>query len=161
MQLSSVSKCFGAAFSLCTLLSDLQSVCFSLFNHHSWCEHRWCSGSIVAFQAIDMGSIPVRCICHPSVNVLVQRSLCGLRSPIVNQFLTKEYCYSLYLHQSSCEHRWCIVSIVAFQAIDMGSIPVRSNCNPLAIVLVQRFLSALFLSDRQSVFDTRGPFLIV
>ena len=24
-------------------------------------KHRWCSGSIVAFQAIDMGSIPVRC----------------------------------------------------------------------------------------------------
>ena len=23
--------------------------------------HRWCSGSIAAFQAVDMGSIPVRC----------------------------------------------------------------------------------------------------
>ena len=25
-------------------------------------QHRWCSGSIAAFQAVDMGSIPVRCI---------------------------------------------------------------------------------------------------
>ena len=25
-------------------------------------KHRWCSGSIAAFQAVDMGSIPVRCI---------------------------------------------------------------------------------------------------
>ena len=138
-----------------------QEDCFSSYNHKVSCEHRWCSGSIVAFQAIDMGSIPVRCNCHPSVNVLVLRSLSALCSQIVNQFLTKEYCYSLYLHQGSCEHRWCSGSIVAFEAIDMGSIPVRCNCDPLATVLVQRFLSALFLSDRQSVFDTRGLFLTV
>ena len=25
-------------------------------------QHRWCSGSIAAFQAFDMDSIPVRCI---------------------------------------------------------------------------------------------------
>ena len=25
-------------------------------------QHRWCSGSIADFQAVDMGSIPVRCI---------------------------------------------------------------------------------------------------
>ena len=25
-------------------------------------QHRWCSGSIAALQAVDMGSIPVRCI---------------------------------------------------------------------------------------------------
>ena len=25
-------------------------------------QHRWCSGSVAAFQAADMGSIPVRCI---------------------------------------------------------------------------------------------------
>ena len=25
-------------------------------------QHRWCSGSIAAFQAVDMGSILVRCI---------------------------------------------------------------------------------------------------
>ena len=25
-------------------------------------QHRWCSGSIAAFQDVDMASIPVRCI---------------------------------------------------------------------------------------------------
>ena len=25
-------------------------------------QNRWCSGSIAAVQAVDMGSIPVRCI---------------------------------------------------------------------------------------------------
>ena len=25
-------------------------------------QHRWCSGSIAAFQAVDMGSIHVRCM---------------------------------------------------------------------------------------------------
>ena len=150
MQLWSVGDCFDAAFSLCTFLSPIvnqfltQEDCFSLYNHNSRCEHRCCSGRIVAFQAFDMGSIPVRCNCHPLVNVLVLRSLSALCSLIVNQFLTKEYCYSLYLHQSSFEHRWCSGSIVAFQAVDMGSIPVRCNCDPLAIVLIQRFLSALF-----------------
>ena len=165
MQLWSVGDCFGAAFSLCTfpLRSSISFWHQRTVSHCiiTRCEYRWCSGSIVAFQAIDMGSIPVRCNCHPLVNVLVQRSLSALCSPIVDQFLTKEYCYSLYLHQGSCEHRWCSGSIVAFEAIDMGSIPVRCNCDPLATVLVQRFLSALFLSDRQSVFDTRGLFLTV
>ena len=138
-----------------------QEDCFSLYNHKFLCEHSWCSGSIVAFQAIDMGSIPVRYNCHPSVNVLVQRSLLGLRFPIVNQFLTKEYCHSMYLHQSSCEHSWCSDSIVAFQAIDIGSIAVRCICDPLVIVLVQRFLSALLLFDCQSVFDARVLLLLV
>ena len=140
MQLSSVSKCFGAAFSLCTLLSDLQSVCFSLFNHNSWCERRWCSGSIVAFQAIDMGSIPVRCNCHPLAIVLVLRYLSALCSPIFNQFVS----HSLFNHNSWCEHRWWSGSIVAFQAIDMGSIPVRCNCHPSVNALVLRSLSLHF-----------------
>ena len=25
-------------------------------------QHRWCSGTAADFQAVDMGSIPVRCI---------------------------------------------------------------------------------------------------
>ena len=138
-----------------------QEDCFSLYNHKFSCEHSWCSGSILTFQAIDMGSIHVRCKCHASVNVFMQRSLSALCSTIVNQFLTKEYCYSLYLHQSSCEHRWWSGTIVAFQAIDMCSVPVRCNCDPSVNVLVHRSLSALCPSDRQSVFDKRVLLLLV
>ena len=41
--------------------SMFESSEFDLFDRRPP-QHRWCSGSIAAFQAIDMGSIPVRCI---------------------------------------------------------------------------------------------------
>ena len=72
-------------------------------------QHRWCNGSIVAFQAIDMGSLPVRCRSY---------NLDGIFAVI---FVTKENT-TLTLSFSSVgieEHHWCSGSIVAFQAIDM------------------------------------------
>ena len=76
-------------------------------------QHRWCNGSIVAFQAIDMGSIPVRCRSY------------NLDGNFAVKFVTKENT-TLMLSFSSVgieEHHWYSGSIVAFQAIDMGLLP--------------------------------------
>ena len=78
-------------------------------------QHRWCSCSIIAFQAIDMGSIPVRC---KSYNIDRKFALI---------FVTKENTTRLFsfFHDAIQEHHWCSRNLAAFQAIDMGSIPVR------------------------------------
>ena len=78
-------------------------------------EHLWCSGSIVSLQTTDKVSIPVRC-----KNYSIDRDFALI-------FVTKENTtlLFLFLHDGVEEHRWCSGSIVAFQAIDMGSIPVR------------------------------------
>ena len=86
-----------------------------LFLHDGIEEHRWCSGSTVAFQAIDMGSIPVRC----------RRYNIDRKFAVI--FVTKEFTtlvFSFFLIVVD-RRRWCSGSIVAFQAIDMVSIPVR------------------------------------
>ena len=78
-------------------------------------QHRWCSCSIIAFQAIDMGSIPVRCKSY------------NIDGNFAVIFVTKEN-RTLMLSFSSVgieEHHWCSGNLAAFQAIDMGSIPVR------------------------------------
>ena len=78
-------------------------------------EHHWCSGSIVAFQAIDMGLLPAW-----------RRSPSLIRNFQVN--LSSEGFISIDISTVQIwedKHRWCSGSIVAFQAIDMSSIPVR------------------------------------
>ena len=78
-------------------------------------QYRWCSCSIIAFQAIDICSIPVRC---KSYNI--DRSFALI-------FVTKQNTTRLFFffHDAIQEHHWCSRNIAAFQAIDMGSIPVR------------------------------------
>ena len=46
---------------MCKEKSMFESSEIHLFDRKPF-QHRWCSGSIAAFQAVDMGSIPVRCI---------------------------------------------------------------------------------------------------
>ena len=86
-----------------------------LFLHDVIEEHRWCSGSIVAFQALDMGSIAVQC---RSYNI--DRNFALI-------FVTKANTTRLFsfFHDGIQEHHWCSRNIAAFRAIDMGSIPVR------------------------------------
>ena len=77
-------------------------------------QHRWCSGSIVASQLIDIGSIPVRC---RSYNI--DRKFAVI-------FVTKVFTtllFSFFLLGVEVHH-WCRGSIIALQAIDMCSIPV-------------------------------------
>ena len=77
-------------------------------------KHLWCSGSIVSLQTTDKGSIPVRCKSY------------SIDRNFALKFVTKENTTMLFLflHDGIEEHRWCSDSIVAFQAIDMVSIPV-------------------------------------
>ena len=86
-----------------------------LFLHDGIEEHPWCSGSLVALQAIDMGSIPVRC---RSYNI--DRKFAVI-------FVTEEFTTLVFsfLFIVVDRRRWCSGSIVAFQPIDMGSTPVR------------------------------------
>ena len=76
-------------------------------------EHRWGSGSLVAIEAIDVCSIPVRC-----------RSF-NIDGNFAVLFVTKDYTTLMFSFSSVVieEHHWCSGSIVAFQAIDMGLIP--------------------------------------
>ena len=62
-----------------------------------------------------MGSIPVRC---KSYNI--DRNFALI-------FVTKENTTRLFsfFHDAIQEHHWCSRNLAAFQAIDMGSIPVR------------------------------------
>ena len=86
-----------------------------LFLHDGIEEHRWCSGSTVAFQATDMGANPVRCRRY------------NIDRKIAVIFVTKEFTtlvFSFFLIVVDRRH-WCSGSIVAFQAIDMVSSPVR------------------------------------
>ena len=78
-------------------------------------QHRWCSCSILDFQAIDMGSFPVRC---KSYNI--DRNFALI-------FVTKENTTHLFsfFHDGIHEHQWCSRNIADFQDIDMSSIPVR------------------------------------
>ena len=46
---------------MCKEKSMFESSEIDLFDREP-SQHRWSSGSIAAFQAVDMGSIPVRCI---------------------------------------------------------------------------------------------------
>ena len=78
-------------------------------------EHLWCSGSIVSLQTTDKGSIPVRWKSYS-----IDRNFALI-------FVTKENTTLLFLfvHDGIEEHRWCSRNIAAFQAIDMGGVPVR------------------------------------
>ena len=78
-------------------------------------EHLSCSGSIVTLQTTDKGAVPVRCKSYS-----IDRNF-----PLI--FVTEENTtlLFLFLHDRIEEHHCCSGSIVDFQAIDMGSIPVR------------------------------------
>ena len=78
-------------------------------------EHHWCRGSIIALQAIHMCSIPVMCR-NRSLTKVSQENLAseGLDFIILAPI-------RVWIDQQ----RWCSCSIIAFQAVDMGSIPVR------------------------------------
>ena len=86
-----------------------------LFLHDGIEEHRWCSGSIVDFQAIDMCSLPVRC---RSYNI--DRNFPEIP---VTQELRSLLFSSVYIGTE--DHRWGSGSLVALEAIDVCSIPVR------------------------------------
>ena len=78
-------------------------------------EHHWCRGSIIALQAIDMCSIPVWCRNRSLVKVSQENLASEGLDIIVFQPVR------VWIDQ----HRWCSCSILDFQAIDMGSFPVR------------------------------------
>ena len=80
-------------------------------------EHLSCSGSIVTLQTTDKGAVPVRCKSYS-----IDRNFALV-------FVTKENTtlLFLFLHDRIEEHHWCSGSIVDFEAINMGSIPVRRN----------------------------------
>ena len=78
-------------------------------------EHHWCRGSIIALQAIDMCSIPVWCRNRSLVKVSQENLASEGLDFIVFQPVR------VWIDQ----HRWCSCSILDFQAIDMGSFPVR------------------------------------
>ena len=86
-----------------------------LFLHDRIEEHHWRSGSIVDFQAIDMGSILVRCKSYNN-----DRNFAVI-------FVTKENTtrFFSFFHDAIQEHHWCSRNKAAFQAIDTGSIQVR------------------------------------
>ena len=84
--------------------------------HQVWNdEHLWCSGSRVSLQTTDKGSIPVRCESY------------GIDRNFALIFVTKENTtlLFLFLHDGVEEHRWGSGSLVALEAIDVCSIPVR------------------------------------
>ena len=78
-------------------------------------DHLSCSGSIVTLQNTDKGAVPVRCKSYS-----IDRNFALI-------IVTKENTtlLFLFLHDRIEEHHWCSGSIVDFQFIDMGSIPVR------------------------------------
>ena len=86
-----------------------------LFLHDGVEEHRWCSGSIVDFQAIDICSLPVRC---RSYNIDI-----NFPEILVRQELRSLLFSSVYIGIE--DHRWGSGSLVALEAIDVCSIPVR------------------------------------
>ena len=120
-----------------------------LFLHDGIEEHRLCSGSIVAFQAIDMGSIPVRCRSY------------NIDRKVAVIFVTKEFTtlvFSFFLIVVE-RRRWCSGSIVAFQAIDMGSIPVRCRSynidRKVAVIFVTKEFTTLVFSFFLIVVERR------
>ena len=78
-------------------------------------EHHWCRGSIIALQAIHMCSIPVMCR-NRSLTKVSQENLAseGL-----------DFIIFAPIRVWIDHYRWCSCSIIAFQAVDMGPIPVR------------------------------------
>ena len=102
------------SFALIIVTKENTTLLF-LFLHDVIEEHRWCSVSIVALQAIDMGSIPVR---WRSYNI--DRKFAVIF--VTKVFTTLLFTFFLIVVD---RHRWCSGSIVAFQAIDMGSMLVR------------------------------------
>ena len=93
-------------------------------------EHLWCSGSIVAFQAIDMGLIPAW---HrrPSLIKIFQENLSSERFESI-EISTVQIWVD--------KHRWCSGSTVAFQAIDMGLIPAWRRRPNLIRIFRETFL---------------------
>ena len=96
----------------------------------------WCSGSRVTLQAIDRGSIPVRCRTYND----------DRKSAVI--FVTKEYTtlmFSLF-HVGIAEHLWCGSSIADLQAIDMGLIQVWSKRPSLIRIFRGNLASQAFKS---------------
>ena len=91
-------------------------------------KHRWFSGRIVAYHAIDLGSIPGRCTFFEQsteTGELDKLNFQQTRSYMVNQFeIDCMYGRKQYLLQF-VKHRWFSGRIVACHAIDPGSIPGR------------------------------------
>ena len=73
-------------------------------------EHHWCSGSIVAFQAIDMGLLPAWRR-RPSLIRSFQENLSseGFKSIDISTVQIRVD-----------KHRWCSGSIVTFQGFEKG-----------------------------------------
>ena len=102
-------------------------------------EHLWCSGSIVSSQTTDKGSIPKRCKGYS-----IDRNFALI-------FVTKEnttLVFSFFFIVVD-RRRWCSGSIVAFQANDMVSSPVRCrsyNINGIsaAIFVTKEYPTLMF-----------------
>ena len=78
-------------------------------------QHRWCNGSIVAFQTFGMGSILVR-----GRTYNVDRNF---PETLVTQELRSLLFSSVYIGIE--DNRWGSGSLVALEAINVCSIPVR------------------------------------
>ena len=73
-------------------------------------EHHWCSGSLVAFQAIDMCLIPAWRR-RPSLIRIFQENLSSEGSKSIEISTVQ-----IWVHK----HRWCSGSIVTFQSFEKG-----------------------------------------
>ena len=105
------------------------------FYHVGIEEHRWCSGSIADLQAIDMGLIPVGRK-GPSLIASFLENIAsdGFESIII-------YTVPVWVDRD----RWRSGSIVKFQALNEGSIPVRWSNR------VSKLFSSLFDTDEFSI----------
>ena len=103
-------------------------------------EQRWCSDRIGTFQAIEKGSIPVRCK-RFRLSILFS-SLFDTDELSIPRFS--------FFHVRVDKPRWWSGSIVAFQVFDMGSISVRSRSYSVdrnfAVVFVTKDLKSLLFS---------------
>ena len=101
-----------------------------LFLHDGVEEHRWCSGSIVDFQAIDVCSIPVRWRSYNN------------DGNFAVLFVTKEYTtlMSSFSSVGIEEHHWCSGSTAHLQAIDMVLIPAWRRRPSLIRIFRETFL---------------------
>ena len=99
-------------------------------------EHRRGSGSLVALEAIDVCSIPVRCRSY------------NIDGNFAVLFLTKENTTPMFSFSSVGieEQPWCSGSTAHLQAIDMGSIPAWRRRPSLIRIFQQNLYSEGFKS---------------
>ena len=135
-----LSKVFPSSFD-----TDVLSIPRFSFFHVRVAKHRWWSGSIVAFQAFAMGSIPVR-----GRTYNVDRTFAEI-------LVTKEFKSLLFssVHIGIEEHRSGSGSMVALEAIDVCSIPVRCKRSKLIRLFSKSLAPEEFISIMISTAQVR------